>query len=298
MMRRLGRRDLVLSVPGGLLLSLSARSAYSQCQSIEIYPGYPGYRGYVTGVDGVGDHACLETLLALSPDFDQNREDRLNREAAIRLGLAGNPEVWTWENWMSVEAERGLSPVCYWCAFVEADRRVPPVGIAPTPGDPRLAIGNGTTSWWRAALARDRGLPEWSVTDLFPTDQHLRANVLLTNPSPHLNAEQLLAAAEAMVDGLNISGGATFDPVALLRVALDQGGYAPTPPTAAQDDQVIMLISAFLAVGTLMPDGVSSAFLSQLDLAIEGWLADRAMGETASLAAWILSNDAVPLVTA
>ncbi|HEV2108800.1 MAG TPA: hypothetical protein VGR16_11100 [Thermomicrobiales bacterium] len=49
---------------------------------VEVYPGYPGYRGYVTGVDGVGDHACLHDLEAADPFFSRSDVDRENRAAA------------------------------------------------------------------------------------------------------------------------------------------------------------------------------------------------------------------------
>ena len=68
----------------------------------------PDYRGDVTGLDGIGDHAFLEDILASNPGFDPPLEDPLNTEAARRLELAGAIIEWTWENWLGVEAERGV----------------------------------------------------------------------------------------------------------------------------------------------------------------------------------------------
>lgn len=293
----IGRRAVIAGITGVMVTGRSAAPGAAQDKPVELFPGYPGYRGYVGGVDGVGDHARLDDLVALDAGFDRTAEDRANLDAGRRLGLAGGPHLWTFENWMAVEAERGFAPVCYWCAILRADERTPPVGVAPDPNDPRLAIGTPRTSWWRGALASERGLPASAVTGAFATDQHLRAYILLAHPGQHLNAAEVQAGAATTVDALNSVGGASPDARWLLTNALDQGGYAPTPASAAPDDQAFMLWSAFASVAVSMPGPVHSALLSQLQFAIDGWIADTAAGEAASLVAWIRDHDALPVVT-
>lgn len=82
----------------------------SGCELVELYPGYPGYIGYVMSVDGVGDHACLEDLEDEDRSFDRKAEDDANLKAARSLSINGGSELWTWENWMAIEAERGMVP--------------------------------------------------------------------------------------------------------------------------------------------------------------------------------------------
>lgn len=150
------------------------------CDPVELYPGYPGYQGYVTGVDGIGDHACLNDLKAASPSFDRSREDAANLAAADRIGLHGGPGDWTWENWMAIEGERGLPPTCYFCAFAGADTRPEPMGTSVDPDDPRLVLGTyGTT------VAVNRYVTEYhnpSLTNLIPYDHVLRAMAYLVAP--------------------------------------------------------------------------------------------------------------------
>ena len=68
----------VLGGPGAAPSEVEAGA----CNLVELYPGYPGYRGYVTGVDGPGDVACLQDLIAEVPNFDKSREDAANVAAA------------------------------------------------------------------------------------------------------------------------------------------------------------------------------------------------------------------------
>ncbi len=167
-----------------------ALAAAAQCELVELYPGYPGYQGFVTGVDGVGDYACLEDLESADATFSKSRQDRLNREAAEELDITGSMDVWTWENWLAIEAERGLTPTCYYCAFAAAEARPEPRDVPRDPSDPRLLAGRfgETTINQRYFEERDmisRFAYQWE-------DYQLRALAGLAFPSDHPNAEQLL----------------------------------------------------------------------------------------------------------
>lgn len=90
------------------------------CTLVELAPGYPGYRGFVTGLFGPGEATCLEELQRRNPWFDRGQQDAENLAAAARLGLAGDPSHWVWENWLAIEAKRGLPLTCY----IDAYRRM------------------------------------------------------------------------------------------------------------------------------------------------------------------------------
>ena len=221
------RRGVLRGLVGGALLGARSRGVAAQCEPVELHPGYPGYRGYVTGLDGVGDHACVEQLLAADPGFHRATQDSLNLGSAARLGLAGLPDEWTWENWLSIEAERGLPPTCYACAIAAAATRPEPVGTPLAPDDPRLLIGGYGTDWaFGAVLARRFGASSpafGAVRQLVPFDHTARAIIGMANPHLHVNARQMLAAYEDLTETLTTPG-VRLDTAFLLDTLLAQGG--------------------------------------------------------------------------
>lgn len=142
---------------------------------MELSPGYPGYQGYVTGVDGPGDHACLEVLQLTAPSFDRDREDGENTTAAQRLGLSGAPDNWTWENRMAVEAERGLEPTCYSGAILNAPTHEGSVGPSSVaPDDPRLLLGGFGTTLALSRIEQEFGLASGDGSSLQPSNHLLK----------------------------------------------------------------------------------------------------------------------------
>jgi hypothetical protein len=125
----------------------SSRSSQSSsgCTLVELYPGYPGYRGVVTGMlpnwGGLGDWACLQTLESQNPAFDIEAVDAANIAAARRLGIEGQPEDWVWENWMQIEAVRGLPTQCYSCVLMSTGIVPLNTSVQPDPNDPRIQAG-------------------------------------------------------------------------------------------------------------------------------------------------------------
>lgn len=230
------RRALLGALSAAILVS-RPRSASAQCTRVELYPGYPGFQGYVTGVDGVGDSDCIDDLTAANPGFDPAYEDEMNVHAAAGLGIAGVATEWTWENWMAIEAARGLPPTCFSCALMQAGSRYADPGSF---SDPRIAIGtNGTTY-----LVTLTGAPINFVGD----DLGLRALMGLFNPFRYLNASDILYNAQAFVENTFFTAGNYADPNALVQNLLAQGGYAPTPYTALPDDQIFMFTRGYSVI--------------------------------------------------
>lgn len=254
----------------GMLLP-GARPASQLCTLVELRPGYPGYRGFVTGLYGAGEVACLEELTTLYPWFDQATEDAENAAAAARLGLAGDPSVWVWENWLAIEAERGLAPACYLAAF----QQMTAGGFTPAPigeGDSRLLIGaiGGQEFVWRVA---------GQAGGRFADDYLLRAVGWAYSGLVHPTAWDILAGAEAAVQAMTTPGGGM--PYIIERVRL-QGGYAPVPASACPEDQ-IFLAAVTMQTLVLSDSGpVGAAFLNAFDSEALNWMAAIATGSTNS----------------
>lgn len=258
------------------------------CDPIELYPGYPGYQGYVTGVDGIGDHTCLQDLETASPSFNRAREDAANLAAADRIGLHGGPDDWTWENWMAIEGERDLTPTCYSCAFAGADARSEPTGTSVAFDDPRLLLGTyGTT------VAVNRYVTKYhnpSLTNLIPYDHVLRAMAyLVTPPGRQLNAPELVSMADALVESLQNT---YYDPGQFWDTIVEQGGYVPTPETAGPDDQVFVVLIGATAMCSWMGPGSCGVLSSRIDQAIQSWKESRYTGSSLGFGAWLRENHA------
>lgn len=290
------RRCLLMSVVAFLVLAghpaaALPRDQAAPCTLVELRPGYPGYRGFVTGLYGAGETACLEDLVRLYPWFDHLHEDRENRQAARRLGLAGPPEVWVWESWLGIEAERGLVPACYLDAYRRLAAGEPHQQVDVAPNDPRLLVGTiGSREWvFRAAAAN--GLTLGMVGGLFPTDYALRAVVWARMHRTHANAWQLQRAAESMFHQFTIPltiPGRSVPVVAPLARA--QGGYVPVPPSACPEDQ-IFISTATMATMSLVDSGPGgSAMFHQFESVSMDWLVARARGSTASLREYLIAQ--------
>jgi hypothetical protein len=274
------------------------------CELVELYPGYPGYRGYVTGIDGPGEVACLDNLLAANPSFDKAAEDAANLAAAQAIGLGGTPKDWTWENWMAVEAERGLPRICYSCLFRDPGPQEGGQRAAWDPADPRLQLGGyGTSQAIAGALSRVGVEPGGNTEALFqrildPNDEDdlgadhvLRALMGAAWPGHHTALEMLSAYddlfAELMKNGTYIN----IDP--LWKSMLAQGGYAPTPPGADIEDQLYMIRTGMEARCAGMPEDFCETELSLYDRFESQFLVEvgsTQLGADISYAAWLREN--------
>ena len=242
----------------------------ARCDLVELYPGYPGYQGFLTGVVGEGEGNCESDLERLDRDFSVSSEDRENRRAARELGIKGQPEDWTWEQWMRIESERRLVPTCYSCLYVNC-KDAPPYTVAEiSNSDPRLLLGRYGEKSVAYDFVTSNDLPTYQVDNL-PTDDELRALAHLIYDDSELNAAELL---QAELDVLayfvclkKMNGSCVFfDISALYRTMINQGGYAPTPPDAQPWDQYYMIAESCFTLGKM---GLSPDYLNSLMYLLE-----------------------------
>lgn len=267
------RRAVLGRCLGGALLTTPGARAGAQCTLVELAPGYPGYGGNVTGVDGPGDAACVEDLERTDAGFDQAREDAENLAAAGRLGLAGGPNEWTWENWMAVEVEGGLPPTCYACAIRNAPTRLPAPRRAPVRwDDPRLLVGSYGTTQALSLLLAKHGLPPSTFGSMLQYDHELRALTGLVFPG-HWSAPQVLDGYDALVTTFG-AGGQTVDVPRALDALLTQGGYVPTPPTAHPEDQVFTVLTLIPVLSRFLSPFSASIFVRQCEGIATSWRSD------------------------
>ncbi len=216
-------------------------SAEVECTLVELRPGYPGYRGYVTGIAGAGEAACVEQLEADFPLFSSSEEDRLNLEAANRLGVQGTMDEWVWETWMAIAAERGLFPVCYVCIWTGNDYGPPPtVRISVSPDDPRLQLADvGLHSFVQRYAAGMNIVPQISLIPWLLNDDELRMVAALLTDVDYPTASQLVTTAYQWLDRNFTSSNVDF-PYLLTR-KLNRGGYYPAAIGMEYADQFYLV---------------------------------------------------------
>jgi len=249
------------------------------CSLVELQPGYPGYRGFVTGLYGPGEAACLEELERLFPWFDYVQENAKNAAAAKRLGLAGGPKDWVWENWLAIEAERGLQPTCYVCAYEQMASGIPFQRAQVDSDDARMRVGVMGSNELLSRIAATRNGDSSLLGLSFATDYDLRAAASAFNTRHYTNASELLTAYDSLTAIL--ASGKLLCPI--FPLAVSQGGYAPTPPQAAIKDQVFLLTTAMDVDRRMMPTVLSDAWKKQYDRAVNIWASERAQGSKQGL---------------
>jgi len=256
------------------LSGIQPASRSSDCTLVELFPGYPGYRGVVTGMlanwGGLGDWICLEYLEAQNPLFDRSRVDSANIAAARELGIDGQPEDWVWENWMQIEAIRGLPVQCYSCILL--NKGIVPIStsLRPDYADPRIQAGFlGEQYALRLITSDPTSLKFWG------DDYLLRATAFLWS-GMRLNAPQLLEKYAEIVEEYETPGGPSLDTQKCLEISLDQGGYTWVPDTARAEDQYLVMGQSWWAATRLQIPFARDAELSALITVSNEWRASGA----------------------
>ena len=261
------------------------------CTPVELKPGYPGYRGFVTGLYGPGEVACLQELQRLYPWFDREQEDAGNAAAAERLGLAGGPSTWVWENWLAIEDERGLPVTCYVDAYQAMAQGTPFAQAQITPFDARTLVGAIGSSDLMGRTAVATGVDTYALERMFLTDYELRAEAWWATGSQHNNAAQLHSAINEYVAWIYSPDGGAPLTTELLELVKTQGGYAPVPESACPLDQIILAgTTVEAAYYGFIPDQLASAMVSTFKAHVDQWLAERARGSTQPLRQFLDAN--------
>ncbi len=265
------------------------------CTVVELYPGYPGYRGNITGVmplwNGQGDYECLETLEQNDPEFGRAEEDQANQLAADALGINGSMNLWTWENWMLIEAERGLPASCYSCLMIDTDVEPLRQDIQPESDDYRLRTGIIGQSEAIRLISNELGINDPDqvqlIADFFQEDDYLLRVTAYVMGSPTQNAEELYVEMQRWVQGVASPNGISsfVDPSMVLQIAIwERGGYTPVPESATTDDQFVSMSYGFAFAGLFFPEAEWDGIQSELDASIDGWLSDPETEPTTPLA--------------
>ena len=257
------------------------------CTLVELAPGYPGYRGFVTGLFGPGEAACLEELQRHDPWFDRAQQDAENLTAAARLGLAGDPSQWVWENWLEIEAERGLPLTCYIDAYRRMAAGEPYVRAAVDQFDIRLQVGSIDSNDLLGRTAVGLDVPNYVLQQNFQTDYYLRATAWLTTGLAHANAPEILAAIDLLIESMHTQGGGI--PIIHERITT-QGGYAPVPRDACPDDQIFIATMTLPPYEFPYPGELHSAMVDTLHALGNEWRGELAQGSDESFRRFLKRN--------
>jgi hypothetical protein len=272
------------------------QSTNLNCDIVELYPGYPGYRGNINGVmphyGGLGDYECLHILEQDFPQFDRAREDRANQQAADALGITGPMNLWTWENWMLIEAERGMTPSCYTCLMFDTKSSPTRLNVYPDQDDYRILTGFPGYITAIQTIAANAGIDNQMGIDgtlqYYGYDDYTLRSVAYSYGQPTMNAQELYVA---MFDWVQVpfqpsgSDGLSVDPREMEATAIYQnGGYALTPVNAAPADQVFLMFYSLSTYITHAPPATAEVVFSQFDLTVMEWRSSMGSGMTLSLA--------------
>lgn len=266
-------------------------SANIACPFVELLPGYPGFKGFVTGVDGVGDYACLTDLKAVS-GFSRGRTDAAHLQAAHDLGIDGDLEDFTWENWTAIEAQQGLPATCFLCALFSSDSRQEPAPRDMT--DARLLIGDIDSDAMIYRLKEQYGVGQ-SLLNHGYTDYDLRILATLTSNSYYPNAPELVDLIDYVFSALTGANGNQdyLDPLSYWYAIIDRGGWFLLPQSASPEEQLANFQVAVYATRNMWSTDTFNNLTKFLDQRLPEWEMDFRSGATSlDLRSWLRSNEA------
>ena len=257
-----------------------------ECTVVQLYAGYPGYRGNITGVmaqwGGQGDYECLEVLESRDPGFDKRSEDRANQRAADDLGIDGSMDIWTWENWMLIESERGMTLNCYTCLMFDSDETPLNPELHSDSGDIRVLTGlPGHTLAIDAILVGLYGHASVAgIHSYFKQDDYaLRALAYMQDWT--MNASELYEEMTAWVEtAAGVSTGySPIDYEAVLQTAVwDLGGYVNVPADTSPLDQEVLMWFSILASTIPLADDMEVLVVEAFSSSLTGWNAEGNRG--------------------
>ncbi len=191
---------------------------------------------------------------------------------------------------MAVESVRGLPATCFSCAILDASRRPEPTDTPVSIDDPRLLLGGFETTHALFRLASEHVMEFSRLTDFFGYYHRLRALVGMAFPGLW-NAPQVLSGYDEWVEVLTMQG-RFVDPTPLWQNLIAQGGYAPTPSTAIDEDQLFMVWTGTLALSSIITFEALLSLLRRLEAIESLWKGERATGSTVSFADFLRSAGA------
>ena len=266
----------------------------SESDLVPLYPGYPGYRGYLPDTVGLLEWACPDDFTAIRQGFSKESEDRANLRSAGALGIDGIAEDWTWEHWMAIEAERGLTPTCYTCMLLGPA----PTYFGPDPqrldthDDARYLLGTPESTEIALRWFDKNGIPQGSLGTIL-TDYELRALSGIMAAGGYLNAEQVLAASEEVLEiWYCVEKPCQYlDGTSLCRTLIQQGGYVPTPDEAAYPDQAFTVLLGFEALETQWTPTFAATMGNLVTDAFERWQSESLSNvSTPGFGDWLREN--------
>ena len=200
------------------------------CTLVELAPGYPGYRGFVSGLFGPVQPPVLKNYNAVILGSIEAQQDAENLAAAARLGLAGDPSQWVWENWLAIEAKRGLPLTCYIDAYRRMAAGEPYVRAVLDEFDVRVLVRSIDSNDLLGRTAERLDIPNYALQRTFQTDYYLRATAWSATGLAHANAPEILVAIDPLIEWMNSRAVASHPP----RAHYYQGDMRRSRTTRAQ----------------------------------------------------------------
>lgn len=156
---------------------------------------------------------------------------------AWALGISGDANVWSWENWLLIEDERGLPPTWYSGTFDEAPNRAKPRDTDVSSNDPRLVCGelgsSNFASEWRNEHNYNGGL--------IMQDYELRSLAVLSTQDGYINSEEIIENQSTILDEIYTStGGYYIDPRGVSDELISRGGEFEVPNGLLGEDQIFI----------------------------------------------------------
>jgi hypothetical protein len=219
---------------------------------------------------GTGDYVCLQELEAVDRRFGREDEDRANERVARSLGINGTFQDWTWENWMLIEAERGLPSSCYTCLMFNTSESPYNPDVLPERDDPRLFIGFPFT---RVAIDQitQELFGQASPSSAFYSDDYMFRAEAYFQLGTTANAPEILAEMTDKLYAASQPGVEYYSYQNAIDVILERGGYTWVTGDMSPDDQIFVAVYA-LWVGIKFVDPlIRESYINNFMAVVSDW---------------------------